>query len=145
MNLRGDPLHEMPNENVSKLQSLLLWKWWQNIKHYYLLSLKLRIVEQHIFMFHTNLETLLNLRRYDHELWAAHPPVNPLDEDPCPDGVGDTLEAGTLLRASRRGLLLSERWGQPLPDLIRHRLWLELWQIILCLIPGVVEKRKKRH
>ncbi len=83
------------------------------------------------------LECSLDLRRDDHQLRTRHlsgkeksgelprptvsrreeifngpPPVDPLDEDARPDGIGHRLEGGPLLRASHWSLLkINTRFG----------------------------------
>ena len=72
----------------------------------------------------------IKVLRDDHQLGCGHSPVDFLNEDPGPDGVGHTAEGRPLVLPPHVLLLLGEGRGQPLPHLIRDGLTFELRQII---------------
>ncbi len=87
---------------------------------------------------HAHLESLGHLRRHGHELRGRHAAVDALDEDAGADGVGHGAEGGARLavRAPVRRLLLREGRRQPLAHLRRHRLRLQLREVVLSLVPA---------
>lgn len=84
------------------------------------------------------LEHFNHFLRELHKRGVGDPPVNPIDEDPRPDGVRDRAEFWLLIGLPSRGRELSrEGRSQPLADFRRHRvrLYLRQFVILICQPP----------